>query len=76
MAHSRGKNKDHLQVTWKVRLQNEESYEAQLPSRIRKLCSRLSSRTSRRRSIVAVIPVGLQPYYSKSAGLPRVGEDN
>lgn len=33
------------------------------PSRIRKLCSLDSVRTSLRRSRVAVMPVGLHPYY-------------
>ena len=31
-----------------------------------KLCSRARARTSRRRSRVAVIPVGLHPYYNVS----------
>ncbi len=46
--------------------ENKQGYirngEIDEPSRIRKLCFRASSRTSRRRSRVEVIPVGFAPY--------------
>ena len=44
------------------RMRGEKSRVKSLPSRMMKLYSRASARTSRRRSSVAVIPVGLHPY--------------
>lgn len=69
LCRSRDNNTGRLNTTIREGIFQTLQIFSQLPSKIKKLCSRARAKTSLRLSKVAVMPVGLLPYCTYVSGI-------